>query len=239
MPKFDLSKTQQVQDLITVELAQRDQAWIGRFYAAIVDASMATPPDQVLTGPDGFPYFVLNIPPASQAFEPFCISHILDVCLENGFGVVVQPGANPPAWVFPYGRLWSLKEFGKFEVEQDAQGESEKTDGTPDGTGAKTEGGNSVLVGQPSASFFPAYARKVIQRFLAEKAGNPDPGVLLLSNPQNEPPQSLVFSIFAEDFSSPEEFERVMYLLTWFLPVHYRMTSIPKDSELAKSFEPL
>ncbi len=215
MPKFDLSKTQQVQDLITVELAQRDQAWIGRFYAAIVDASMATPPDQVLTGPDGFPYFVLNIPPASQAFEPFCI------------------------WVFPYGRLWSLKEFGKFEVEQDAQGESEKTDGTPDGTGAKTEGGNSVLVGQPSASFFPAYARKVIQRFLAEKAGNPDPGVLLLSNPQNEPPQSLVFSIFAEDFSSPEEFERVMYLLTWFLPVHYRMTSIPKDSELAKSFEPL
>ncbi len=72
MPKFDLSKTQQVQDLITVELAQRHQAWIGRFYAAIVDASMATPPDQVLTGPDPmvFPTLFSTSRPQARPSNP-------------------------------------------------------------------------------------------------------------------------------------------------------------------------
>src|SRR5437899_12660080 len=115
MPKLDLTKTQEVQDLLEVEREQRDPAWIARFYAAIVDASMATTSDQVIQGPDGFPYFVFNLPPAGQGFEPFCISHVLDVCLENGYGVVVQPKPGPPQWVFPYGVLWSLKAFGNFE----------------------------------------------------------------------------------------------------------------------------
>src|SRR5579864_7360581 len=100
MPKFDLSKTQETQDLFVVAREQRDQNWKNRFYEAIVDASMATTPSQVIRGPDGFPYFVLNLPPVGQPFETFCLSHIVDVCLENGFGVVIQPDANPPQWVF-------------------------------------------------------------------------------------------------------------------------------------------
>lgn len=241
MAKFDLSKTQQVQELFAVAPAQRGQDWRERFYAAIVDASMATPPGQVLHGPDGFPYFALNLPPAGQPFETFCVSHILDVCLKNGFGVVIQPEASPPQWVFPYGHLWSLKEFGKFEVEQAAQAAARKTSGIAEDGDAPGNAGaaGKIMAGQPSASFFPSYARKAVKQFLVEKTGNSNPSVLLVNDPRKDPMQSLVFSIFAEDFAGQKDFEDVMYRLTWYLPSHYGLVSIAKDSELAKLFEPL
>ena len=108
MAKFDLNQTALLTELFTVDRAQRDVKWIQRFYEAIVDASMASLPKQTLQGPDGFPYFILNTPKASESFTPFCISHILDFCLTHGLGVVINPAANPPDWVFTYGQLWSL-----------------------------------------------------------------------------------------------------------------------------------
>jgi hypothetical protein len=236
MPKFDLSKTQEVQELLEVEREQRDAAWIDRFYAAIIDASMATTPEQVMPGPDGFPYFVLNLPPAGQPFEPFCISHILDVCLENGFGVVVQPEPGPPQWVFPYGLLWSLKAFGSLESAPPDDREEPPQSGAPSGRPVSFD---KVLVGQPAESFFPTYARKVIQQFLTAKTGNPAPGVLLLTDPHSRPAQSFVFSVFPEDFSSREDFSDTMYRLTWFIPRHYGLISIAKDSDMAKQLAPL
>jgi hypothetical protein len=235
MAKFDLQKTQQVVDLFKVDREQRDQGWREQFYPAIVDASMATPADQVLQGPDGFPYFVLNLPPAEQAFETFCLSHILGTCLTEGLGIVIQPDPQPPEWVFPYGLLWSFKEFGMFEVaEPDAGDEAE----TPDGD-ASSSATQSILVSQPSEAFFPPYARKVIRQFLEKKTGSSDLKVLLLTDPGKTPAKSLVFSVFAEDFDNQEQFGSVMYRLTWFLPPHYGLISIGKDSEFVKSLQPL
>jgi hypothetical protein len=185
-------------------------------------------------GHDGFSYFVLNLPAAGQSFETFCVSHILDVCLQNGFGVVIEPQANPPQWVFPYGRLWSLKELGRFQVQPVSPG-GEKSDELPEGDTAPVE----ILAGLPSVGFFPPYARKAIKHFLAEKTGNAIPQVLLVTDPRKAPVPSLVFSVFAEDFARKKEFEEIMYRLTWFLPSHYGLLSIAKDSELAKLFAPL
>jgi hypothetical protein len=238
MPKFDLSKTQEVQDLFEAPREQRDPAWIARFYAAIVDASMATTSTQLIQGPDGFSYFVLNLPPVRRHFEPFCISHILDVCLENGHGVVIQPEPNPPQWVFPYGVLWSLKAFGSFDgPEPLGPGESEAL--KENSSAAKPGSGGPVLVAQPGEAFFPAYARKVIKEFLKAKTGNAAPDVLLVTDPRSRPAQSLVFSVFPEDFSGQQEFSDLMYRLTWFMPRHYGLISIARDSEMAKQFQPL
>lgn len=241
MARFDLSKTRLVGDLFKTPREERDQGWRERFFAAIVDASMATTPKQVLRAPDGFAYFILNLPPPGQSFEPFCISHILDVCLDQGCGVVVQPDADPPEWVFTYGNLWSLKEFGKFEMEQALKPGAGKFDGAAATASAPGESGSarSVLAGQPSESFLPAYARKVIKQFLAEKMANSSPRVLLVNDPHSTPAQSLVLSIFPEDFASQKDFEDLMYRLTWYLPRHYGLVSIAKDSDLAKLFEPL
>lgn len=241
MAKFDLTETQEVHDLFNVGREQRDQTWRDRFFAAIVDASMATTPQQILRGPDRFPYFVLNLPPAGEPFETFCISHILDACLDHGFGAVIQPEPDPPQWVFTYGNLWSLKEFGKFELEQLAEEGAGESNGVASAKPPPSDAGDPrpVLTGQPSASFLPPYARKAIKEFLTEKTGNAGPRVLLVNDPRNTAGQLLTFSVFAEDFASKNDFEDVMYRLTWYLPPHYGLVSIAKDSELAKGFEPL
>lgn len=240
MAKFDLTKTQEAEDLFKVGHEQRDQTWRDSFFAAIVDASMATTPEQVVRGPDGFPYFVLNLPPAGRPFESFCISHILDVCLDHGFGAVIQPEPDPPQWVFTYGNLWSLKEFGKFELEQRQEQEAGESDGVANAKPPSDAGDlHAMTTSRPSASFLPPYARQAIKQFLTEKTGNVGPRVLLVSDPRNRPGQLLAFSVFAEDFTSQNDFEEVMYQLTWYLPPHYGLVSIARDSELAKGFEPL
>src|SRR5262249_21504067 len=238
MAKFDLTKTQEVQNLFATGREQRGLAWRERFYAAIADASMATTAEQVMLGPDGFPYFVLNLPPAGQAFEPFCISHILDVCLERGTGVVVQPEPAPPQWVFTYGLLWSYKEFGRFVPKQDGdEGVGEAPESGPSAAGS--EGSQNVLAGQPSAAFLPAYARKAIKQFLVDKARLAAPEVLLLTGPKSAPARSLAFIIFVDGFEQKRDFENLMYRLTWFLPRHYGLMSMARGSELAKMFAPL
>lgn len=234
MARFDLTLTRQVQDLFEVAREQRDQAWRENFYAAVVDASMGAPLVQIVNGPDGFPYFVLNLPPAGQPFEPFCISHILDKCLEKGFGVVTQPEPPPPQWVFTYGLLWSLREFGRFMVEQEGDGPTQSGVTAP-----RSATGHTVLTGQPSAAFFPLYARNVIKQFLKEQAGISNPQVLLVNDPRDTPSQSLAFNVFRADFEEQQKFENVMHRLTWFLPRHYGLISMAKDSELAKLFGPL
>jgi hypothetical protein len=238
MPKFDLAKTQELADLLVVERDQRDSNWITRFYETIPDASMATTPDQILQGPDGFSYFVLNMPPPRREFEPFCISHILDFCLENSLGVVIEPQPEPPEWVIPYGLLWSQKELGNFDLNFQPGAEQEFSEDHEFEIPPHLVGKQAVLVGQPSPAFFPEYARKAVRGFLVEQ-GAPNPGVLLLSNPAQKPSQTLAFSVFAEDFSGRDQFRNFMQHLSWFFPPHYRLSSVSKDSELAKSFQPL
>jgi hypothetical protein len=239
MAKFDSTKTRELDDLFKAPREQRDNGWKERFYSAVVDASMATTPQQVLRGPDGFPYFVLNLPPAGEPFETFCVSHVLDVCLDNGFGIVIQPDGNPQ-WVFTYGNLWSLKEFGNFEIARSAQPLKEQ-DGSPGERPTAAVGGKlqPVLVGQPSASLFPPFARKTIKNFLEKSAGSESAKVLLLNDAREEPQQALVFPVFVEDFADPSDFERVMYRLTWFFPSHYRLATLAKGSDLNERFEPL
>jgi hypothetical protein len=233
MPKFDLQKTQQVLDLFAVARDSRDDAWRMQFYEAVVDASMSAPKDQVLVGPDGFPYFVLNPPPVKQEFEPFCISHILQTCLDEGLGVVLQPDPAPPQWVLPYGMLWCFNAYGKFEVESEA--------GEPEETADIAESGSTGqrLLSQPSESFFPPYARKVIKKFLEERTGRTDIKMMLVTDPTADYPQSLAFDLFPEDFADPQQFSDIMGRITWFLPGHYGLVSMEKDSEMAKGFEPL
>lgn len=63
--------------------------------------------------------------------------------------------------------------------------------------------------------------------------------MLLVNDPRNSPVESLVFSIFVEDFANRTDFDDLMYRLAWYLPRHYGLVSIPRDSDLARWFEPL
>ncbi|HLF90448.1 MAG TPA: hypothetical protein VI451_15980 [Anaerolineales bacterium] len=118
---------------------------------------------------------------------------------------------------------------GTFEVHPPAPRPSQET--LPEG--------NQVLIGQPSETFLPSCARKVIRTYLQRMMALPEPGVFLLSRPGVTPAQELVFSVFPEGFASQEMFNGAMGALRWFLPRHYAVVSVPKDSQLAQYFQPL
>ena len=150
--KFDLDRTAELQRLFAVPRDERADTWREAFFVAVPDASLAAGDPQVFAGPDGYPYFLLRMP-APGPFEPFCVTHVLDVCLENGFGIVVSAGAPEPEWVFTYGDLWSFKETGRFIV-------------SAGGSVTLTEP-REALVGAPSETVLPRYARPVLSRALA------------------------------------------------------------------------
>jgi hypothetical protein len=239
MPKADLTKTHDLADLLFVPRDQRNPDWIRRFYRLIGEAGMTTTSDQILQGPDGFSYFVLNMPAPQREFQPLSLAQVLDFCLENSLGIVIEPQPEPPEWVIPFGQLWSKKEFGRFDLDLEAD------PATPTPNKVRTPevpshlaGKRAVLVGQPNQYYFPAFARSAIRKFLTSQRYN-SPGVLLLSNPAEGPLETIVFSVFTEDFADREGFRNFMQHLAWFFPPHYNLSSISKNSELAKKFQPL
>ena len=117
MPKFDLAKTAELSVLFETPRENRDANWIQQFYAAVPDASMMSFTPQVQQGPDQFPYFHMSIP-GEGPFTTFCVTHVLDYVLDNGFGMAIfgDPSrSDGPQWVFTYGDLLSFSLYGRFD----------------------------------------------------------------------------------------------------------------------------
>lgn len=191
--KFDLERTAELERLFAVPRDERADTWREAFFVAVPDASLATTERQVEAGPDGFPYFVLRMPEPGP-FETFCVTHVLDACLENGFGIVVFGSAPDPEWVFTYGDLWSFKETGQFVV---STGET-----------VTLKAQQEMLVGAPSETVLPSYARPVLRRALAAQ-GAPDPTVFFVHVPAMDLGQAFAF----RPLPDPER-------LLWYLPAH-------------------
>jgi hypothetical protein len=215
--------------LLQTPEAQRGPDWLAQFYAAIVDCSFADDKPQVFFGPDHFPYFSLNTPPANQPFEAYCIRILLEKLTEDGVGAAINRSGLGVDWVFTYGDLLSLRIFGAFEIRSPTPRPEEET----------LPKGNRGMIAQPSEDFLPSYARKVIRTYMQRMMAIPEPGVFLLSRPGVIPAQELVFSVYPENFANQEIFQGAMGALRWFLPRHYSVVSIPKDSQLVQYFQPL
>jgi hypothetical protein len=213
MPKFDLAKTQRIDALCRVAREQRDQRWVDEFFANVVEASMAARDPQVHSGPDGFPYFGLYLPPSGQPFETFCVSHILENCTDGGVGIDINPAQPQPDWVFSYGVLWSLRAYGTFT----GDGLDTPRAGGP---GRETEvvaKARQVLTGSPSEVLLPGFARTVLRRVLG-RHGVREPRVALVVDQAARPTRNLVFNLEPGQVGGREAFEGVMTRLTWFLP---------------------
>lgn len=228
MSKFDLQKTARLEELFRTPRDQRDAKWVADFYTAAPDASLKTVEQQLIRGPDGFPYLALYLPAPGEEFTAFCISQVMINCLEHGAGCVISPNQSAPEWVFTYGNLWSLHSYNTFDATPAQSGQTQSV-------GA----GRRVLIAAPSESFLPSFARTVIKSFLTN-AGVKEPGVILISDASATPPESLAFSVYPEDFRSRDAFNDVMSRLkNWFLPPHYGLVALPRSSEYDSNFVPL
>lgn len=215
--------------LLAIPDEQRGPEWLREFHTHIVDCSLTDDVPQVFFGPDHFPYFGLNTPPVDRPYQEFCIRSVLEKLTEDGVGVAINREGLNAQWVFSYGDLLTLRMFGTFESP-----EPEPASGP-----ALPAQGNQVLISQPSETFLPGYARSVIGNYMKKMMEIVEPGLFLLSRPGAVPPQELVFSVFQEDFATREIFQGAVGALRWFLPRHYGLVSIPKDSPLSQYFQPL
>ncbi len=226
----DLSKTTILNELFKIPHEQRDEVWKEKFLENVADASFICGSPQLIKGPDGFPYFQLNIPEPGKPFQCYVIKHMVnDFLLERGFGVVINPLKEQPDWVFSYGDIVNYHIKKAFYTKPEAWD-------LPKEEVLKEK--EEVLVGQPSESIIPVQTRKVIREFL-ESLGIHDTKLLLMNRRKPEGHlQELVFNLTPDKFDKKEHFEAVMQGIAWFLPRQYTYVSMD-TSDLEEHFKPL
>ncbi|MDR3612294.1 MAG: hypothetical protein P4L53_01935 [Candidatus Obscuribacterales bacterium] len=226
MPKFDLEKTQELERLFQVDRKARDEMWYKSFFSAVVDASLVCGHPQVVIGPDQFPYFHLGLP-SRGAFEPFCISHILDNALSNVFGVCIfssLENTSAPEYVFSYGDLLSYKLYGTFA------GDPAEVNTRPS-PALKQEvltEARDILVGQPNEDYLPTISLKALGDFMRKRLGHPDPKICLILDTQLKPSKNLAVNVGIDDVGGdPKQLQSIFGVISWFLPRNYGLMSVP------------
>jgi hypothetical protein len=74
----DLTKTDILFNLVQTSQSERDEKWKQTFLDNIGQASFRCGDPQVITGPDGFPYFQLFLPEPHKEFQCFVIDRMKD-----------------------------------------------------------------------------------------------------------------------------------------------------------------
>ena len=230
-PECDITKTQLMIDLFEVPKDQRNDDWNKAFYENVQTASYACGDPQVFTGPDGFPYFILRTPEPNKPFESFCIRNMKDdFLLERGLGVAINPREDSVDWVFSYGDIVNLHLYKEFFTKRDKieiqEQETLKRD-------------EKVLIAQPSEAYLPKPTRQVLRTFL-QHIGIKRPKIMMVFRTiDGQVIPELAFNIFREDFQSADQFTYRFRQISWYLPGHYIILSVPKESYFMEGFADL
>ncbi len=230
----DLEKTQQIERLVQTPSSERDDAWQKAFLENVLQASFRCGDPQMMTGPDGFPYFQLFLPEPNQPFQCYVIEHMKDdFLLSSGYGVVINPAQAQPDWVFSYGDIVNLHINHTFYT----TGETLFSKSVQQVEVIEED--EEVLTGQPAESILPAATRQVLSQFLKAQ-GVVNPKVLLMQRinaKTKQMTQDIVFNTTPEHFENEEHYRAKMQSIRWFLPNHYSYVGISEKT--LSNFMPL
>lgn len=231
----DINKTGVVAELLQVPRARRDDKWYSSFYKNIATASFRAASPQLLEGPDGFPYFILQTPETNKPFESFCIENMTeDFLLNNGWGVVFNPAEDRSAdYVFTYGSIVNYhlrKEF--WSVTEDAATENTAFEKNV-GVIKKAE---KVMIAQPSESYLPNATKHALKIFLQSKGIKTPKLMMITSSGEGKITRRLALNIHPENYPDSSNLECLMQQVGWFLPNDYLLTPVSKNSELVSGF---
>lgn len=211
----DLAKTDTIYKLIQMPKEQRNELWVDMFLENLSGASFRCGDPQVISGPDGYPYFQLFLPEPGVEFQCFVIDHMTDTfLLENGLGVVINPSGTGADWVLTYGDILNLKLNQAFYT----------TDGHSFSTQQETEvlqEEEQVMVAQPSEQILPGYTRNILREYLKANGIENPKVVLMMKNRDGKVSQDIVFNITRDNFTTDEDHRALMGSLQWFMPQHY------------------
>ncbi|MBP2616855.1 hypothetical protein [Chryseobacterium jejuense] len=230
----DLDKTDILYKLIQIPPVERDEKWQQTFLENIGHASFRCGDPQVVTGPDGFPYFQLFLPEPNQPFQCYVIDNMKDdFLLSSGFGVVINPTENRADWVLSYGDILNFYLNKTFYTTT----ASDFSNGTRTETITEDE---KVMVGQPSEILLPQQTRQLLADFLKAN-GIVTPKTLLMMRQKKDGTgvsQDLVFNVTPHHFKDENTYRSVMQAISWYLPKHYSYVGMNENS-LGTDFIPL
>jgi len=222
----DLTKTDTLFNLVQTPHAERDENWRQTFLDNIRKASFRCGHPQVITGPDGFPYFQLFLPEPHKEFQCFVIERMKDdFLLTSGFGVVINPRPNSADWVLSYGDILNLHLNNTFYTTTETPF-SKETSNT-----IITEN-EKVMIGQPSETILPKQTRQLIAEFLKTN-GVKSPKVLLMMRHKTNGSgvsQDIVFNLTPNNFKDENIYRSVMQTISWYLPRHYSFVGMDEKS---------
>ncbi|HEV8026286.1 MAG TPA: hypothetical protein VGP50_02585 [Stellaceae bacterium] len=226
--KFDLAATERLFELFAVPRGEREEVWLIAFRRAAWNASVVLPTPQVMTGPDGFPYLRLVLPPPGEPFQSNCLSNVCAFCAERGLGVAYFASeADPPIalqYAIPTGVIESLCRFGSWAGDPLDGEPPPEDDRRPDAANAR-----QALVGAPSADYLPPHTARLLGRHLIERWKIPEPRVALLVAPQLRPSRNLVIGRKRSEFADEVTADRQMEALLWYFPPGRSLVLMPED----------
>jgi hypothetical protein len=226
-------------DELRAHLAVSDDArgakWRHHFYDLIDTTPLKQRDPRIFLGPDGFPYYALDLPETGTAGD-VSVGDLIELATNRGFRIAIEPREERAAWVFTCGDLVTRRAFGGYEFPRIGVAPSEAP--TFRAVVKKTR---RMEVLAPSHEMLPTYVRPLLHAYFTRTLGIAHPGVLVLASPDQEPTEQLVFRVGHGDFADEETFEDAIAGLTWFLPRHLVVSILPADAieALDEAFVPL
>jgi hypothetical protein len=188
---------------------QRDEEWEKAFLHLFPETKLRILDEAPKQGPDNMPYLLASI--AEDASEP--VPKVVQWLSENGVGLIVNPQAGVPDYVFTYGMLWNFRERGAFLT---------PSKDTRLGQ-IKYESGQTVYTGEPSEDYLPKYSRSIIREFFKMQGLNEVKILMLSADKEN---YDLCFSLESLGNPPPTEHRGILEAVSWFLPSHYSLVVI-------------
>jgi len=222
----DLNKTDILYKLVQTPQNERDETWQQAFLENIDQASFRCGDPQIITGPDGFPYFQLFLPEPNKSFQCYVIERMKDdFLLASGFGIVINPTPNSADWVLSCGDILNLHLNKTFYTTTETPFSRE----TKDETISENE---KVMIGQPSETILPKQTRRLIAEFL-KMNGVKTPKILLMMRHRqdgNGVSQDIVFNLTPKNFKDENTYRTVMQTISWYLPRHYSFVGMDEQT---------
>ena len=193
--------------LINLPEANRDDAWEQEFLRAISSSNVELLKDQAQQGPDGWPYLLAKTGP--QGDEPF--SSIVQWAAKKGVGIAVNTHKMLPDYIFTYGMLWNFAETGLYVTTNEAGSAGQVVLGADD----------QVILGAPTEKYLPPYVRAILREFLSAQ-GFKSPKIVVMSSTDFKI-VDLVFSTESLNGLDPSQHRVLAEAIGWFLPLHYSL----------------
>jgi hypothetical protein len=202
---------------------ERGAKWRHRFYDLIETARLKQRDQRIALGPDGFPYYALDLPAQGEDGD-ITVADLVDLATDRGFGIAIEPLGEAAAWVFTCGDLVTRRAFGGYEFPRVGVVPGEKPTFR-----AVLKQTQRMQAQAPDETMLPSYLRPLLHHYFTHTLGIDDPGVLALVSPDQDPREQLVFRVARDDFDDEETFESAIAGLTWFLPRHLVVSVLPHD----------